>query len=870
MPRKFSTKSEPACYQPQPVDMELSFRKPDNGDSHTPSGMYSSVGEDSNQSQRRGMIRFKCSDDGKEGPEKYSPETKPALPRYSPTGKSLKDETVVASTSDPIRETEFHNPFDDPNINPVLRTCHFTDPGRISKSYTLDFDSTGKIKTSYRHRDESSLAKEHSKKTMEYRMSTPQRASFEDTEDEWQPLHREYPGRTDEVALSGIDSDHTYDGGGYSEDEAQPIQNEKPSASESRSLSKANANKSCQDIWAESSTTTPRLTPGQTTPFDEKTLYNYSPETRQYRGGILSSLMKLYTIPVENSSVHDSDTCRSSPTIQSPKTARSKISPRKDPSLSRMASVNESSHQPQTQKKRLNKGSLRSVGKRLNSSSLIGTAKSKLSAKTRSDDEIKITVHIAETLSRQDYLLKLCRALMLFGAPTHRLEEYMRMSARVLEIQGSFLYIPGCMIISFDDPETHTTEVRLVKIVQGINLGLLKDVHEIYKEVVHDVISVEEATHRLHKISNSAPKHNPWVLVIVHGLASASVAPFAFQGRYIDMPICFFLGCILGFLQLIVAPRSDLYNNVFEISAAVLTSFLSRFFGSIQKGNLFCFSAMAQASIALILPGYIVLCGSLELQSRSMVAGSVRMVYAIIYSLFLGFGISIGTTFYGLLDVNATNATVCSGPAMSDYEKWPWVVVFTLCLCIINQAKWKQTPVMLFIGFSGYIVNFFSAKRFPSSAQISNTLGAFAVGMLGNLYSRMRHGVAAAALLPAIFVQVPSGLAASGSLLAGLSTAEKITNSTDGGSGVVNGTGSVGPADSSLYHSFHPFNPDKSVHSLTLALTVSVTSPEELNTIVFNVGYSMIQIAIGITVGLFMSALVIYPFGKRRSGLFTF
>jgi hypothetical protein len=44
----------------------------------------------------------------------------------------------------------------------------------------------------------------------------------------------------------------------------------------------------------------------------------------------------------------------------------------------------------------------------------------------------------------------------------------------------------------------------------------------------------------------------------------------------------------------------------------------------------------------------------------------------------------------------------------------------------------------------------------------------------------------------------------------------------------------------------------------------------ELNSIVFNVGYSMIQVAIGITVGLFLSALIVYPFGKRRSGLFSF
>jgi len=264
------------------------------------------------------------------------------------------------------------------------------------------------------------------------------------------------------------------------------------------------------------------------------------------------------------------------------------------------------------------------------------------------------------------------------------------------------------------------------------------------------------------------------------------------------MPICFLLGSILGFLQLIVAPRSDLYSNVFEICAAVFTSFLARAFGSIRGGKLFCFSAMAQSSIALILPGYMVLCASLELQSKSMVAGSVRMVYAIIYSLFLGFGITVGTAFYGLMDPNATSATTCQNP-ITGFYKWPFVPAFALCLAFINQAKWRQMPVMVVIAFAGYVVNYFSAMKFPSSAQIANTFGALTVGVLGNLYSRLHHGVAAAALLPAIFVQVPSGLAASGSLLSGLSTADQITNSTS----KLNGTVSNGTSIVSCLDHFH-------------------------------------------------------------------
>ncbi|RAL61033.1 hypothetical protein DID88_010129 [Monilinia fructigena] len=628
--------------------------------------------------------------------------------------------------------------------------------------------------------------------------STPnsRRNSFDDDADDHPSPRPRNPGglpvRIDDIPLVPMGS-RPYDGADSDED----IQNEKTkesSSTEAHKLVRSHTSKGRKDAF-KMPVPRPGLVSGQVTPEDEHAIMeDYVPRPQQFRGGVLSSILKLYNSP-PNGAMSTPVSRRNSSESTLPWYHQ------KNQSQDTLAGLMEASAMlaapaggTVTPKKRPTRPGM---GKRTHSGRLIETAARQLTGRPRLEDEIRITIHIAETLSRQKYLLKLCRALMTYGAPTHRLEEYMKMTARVLEIDAQVLYIPGCMIISFDDASTHTTEVKLVRSVQGVDLGKLKDVHEIYKEVVHDVIGVEEATQRLDAIIQRKPKFHPWFLVMVYGFASASVAPFAFEARLIDLPIAFVLGCLLGFLQLIVAPKSDLYANVFEISAAVLTSFLARAFGSIRGGNLFCFSALSQSSIALILPGYMVLCGSLELQSRSMVAGSVRMVYAIIYSLFLGYGITIGTAVYGLMDSNATS----------------------------------------------YIVNFFSAKRFPSSAQISNTLGALAVGVLGNLYSRVRHGVAAAALLPAIFVQVPSGLAASGSLLAGLSTADSITNSTTyaNGTAKVNGTS-----------------------------TVTVSSSEDLNTIVFNVGYSMIQVAIGITVGLFLSALIVYPFGKRRSGLFSF
>lgn len=609
---------------------------------------------------------------------------------------------------------------------------------------------------------------------------------------------------------------------------------------------------------------------GQVTPVEERDPDTYVERPTHYRGGILSTLLKLQE---QQQSGHQHG---QSHTIVGDDTAAGlSLSPAgigggrsvdssgrgtpkrqkwydKSPNLSTTSLSSTAKHTPSS-----SMGDSRPPLNRARSSGgIVGAAAKRFSGKPRLEDEIRITIHIAEILSRQRYLMKLCRALMKYGAPTHRLEEYMRMSARVLEIEGQFLYIPGCMVMSFDDTSTHTTEVKLIKTPQGVDLGRLADVHETYKVVVHDVIGVEEAMQRLDEIMHRKPKYKVWFLILMYGFASATVGPFAFYARPIDMPIAFILGCLLGSLQLFVAPRSDLYSNVFEISAAVLTSFLARAFGSIpyKGGYLFCFSALAQSSIALILPGYMVLCGSLELQSKSLVAGSVRMVYAIIYSLFLGFGITIGTSIYGVIDKNASSEYTCpSNPMGGEYiSRFPFVPLFTLCLIMINQAKWKQTPVMIVIAFAGYLVNFFSAKRFASNIQIANALGAFAIGVMGNLYSRLVHGLAAAAILPAIFVQVPSGLAASGSLVSGIQSADSIAQH---GSGVI-GNGAEGFANAS-----NSSSPSPSPGS-------SGSGP--YGSVVFDIGYGMVQVAIGITVGLFLAALVVYPLGKRRSGLFSF
>lgn len=446
--------------------------------------------------------------------------------------------------------------------------------------------------------------------------------------------------------------------------------------------------------------------------------------------------------------------------------------------------------------------------------------------KKRMAAEAKITVHIADLLQRHRFVLRMCKALMLYGAPTHRLEEYMVMTSRVLEIDGQFLYIPGCMIVSFGDATTRTSEVQLVRVAQGLNLWKLHQVHSVYKKVIHDTMSAAEGNLLIDKILQDKNLYSPWICVFLYGFCSAMVTPFAFGGDWINLAISFFMGSCVGCLQYIVSQRSNMYSNVFEVSASIVVSFCGRAFGTIHHSKI-CFGAVTQGSLALILPGYIILCGSLELQSRNLVAGSVRMFYAIIYSLFLGFGITLGAALFGWMCAEASNDASCNTGLISPLYRILFVPAFTVGISLINQASWRQLPVMVVISCTGYVVTYYAGKHFQNSTEFTAALAAFVIGLMGNLYSRIWQGLAVSAMLPAIFVQVPSGVASQSSLLAGIQSANELTN---------HGNSTGGTADLSSSMAF---------------------------------GVTMVQVSIGITVGLFASSLFIYPFGKKKTGLFS-
>ncbi|KAK0549151.1 pheromone-regulated protein prm10 [Tilletia horrida] len=493
-----------------------------------------------------------------------------------------------------------------------------------------------------------------------------------------------------------------------------------------------------------------------------------------------------------------------------------------------------------------------------------------------------ITCHVSHVAERQKFILKLAKALMLFGAPSHRIESQLNATANVLEVDAQFIHFPGIVIASFGDIDKRTSETHFVKSSSALVLGQLHNVHIIYRQVVHDEISVADGAAQLMALLKEKPCYSVWQRVCIAGLLCWIISPLSFGGSFIDAFISSAYGIGLTFLQLHVARKNAMYSNIFEISVAIIISFISR---GLSTTGLFCYQSIASSGVILVLPGYIILCGSLELASKNMIAGSVRMVYAIIYSLFLGFGIAIGSDMYFLLDPAArqsmwvplnnnvevqgtftltnstgpnmlTNSTMMNATApMPMWDgtftftngttnalntgsiicerrpEWPWyrrnispwfnflfVPVFSCLLCMANgqPLKSRELPVMIIIACTGYVANMTANHFIFQRSDIVSLAGSFVIGILGNAYSRIFRGTAFTAMAVAVLFLVPSGMAMAGGLAM-----------TYRGS------------DGDLYSNG------------------------------LSIGFRMVSVAIGITVGLFGSGLVIYSFGRRKgSALF--
>ncbi|KAF8967194.1 hypothetical protein BGZ46_000235 [Entomortierella lignicola] len=366
------------------------------------------------------------------------------------------------------------------------------------------------------------------------------------------------------------------------------------------------------------------------------------------------------------------------------------------------------------------------------------------------------TIHrdIADILTHQSFLIMIARSLILYGAPSHRIEETCALLAQKMGVDASFALLPGLMTISFNDPETHTSDTRHLRCSQGMDMNKLAGVHRIVLDVLNGE-SVEKANQDLEKLTQEPGLYPLWLTLLGWLGSSAFVAPLAFNGGGYDMLLAGFCGLMVGILG-VIAGKFPVYGNVFEMTASILVGFVAKSFG-----DRVCFSAVALAGVVVLLPGLLLTQAIMELSSRNIVSGAVKMFYALMYAFFLGFGLTLGAEFWDYIaDVSTVaSASACQHPI----NRWWYFIVYPAVSASINivfNAHPRQWFGMTSVTAIGFVVTIF----FKTGPQINAAIAAFAVGISGQLYGRLTGQLSYVPLLSGVLLLVPGSVGVRGIL----------------------------------------------------------------------------------------------------------
>jgi uncharacterized membrane protein YjjP (DUF1212 family) len=170
----------------------------------------------------------------------------------------------------------------------------------------------------------------------------------------------------------------------------------------------------------------------------------------------------------------------------------------------------------------------------------------------------------------------------MFGGPSHRFQAQIQSTAKVLDIQLSCMYLPDVMLISFDDAATGTSNIKLIRQAPALDLDKLQLAYNLYwkvivtlflsrfisdmtlsNQVIHDKISVKDASTELNMLMCRNPLYSSWKLVIIGAFCSTWICSVGFNGSFIDSLISFPMGALLVGVQL-ASVKNELYSNVFE------------------------------------------------------------------------------------------------------------------------------------------------------------------------------------------------------------------------------------------------------------------------------------------------------------------
>jgi len=346
------------------------------------------------------------------------------------------------------------------------------------------------------------------------------------------------------------------------------------------------------------------------------------------------------------------------------------------------------------------------------------------------------------------FVEKLGRALHRYGLPSHRLEEALVAVAERLGLEGQFFATPTAIFASLRRDGAERT--ILIRVDPGeVDLEKLSRLDALLQLVIREEVSTTEASRTVDEIVAAVPRYRGLVVVLGFAIASAAASRF-FGGGWREFAVGGMIGLATGTLALVTARFPGRFR-VFEPLAAFVAGVIAATAGTLLSPVSVYVATCA--GLIVLIPGLSLTIAINELATRNLAAGTVRLNYALLIFLQIGFGVALGlrlgTQLFG------------SAPLVEPAELPAWTLFASLAvtaagLTVLFKARPRDVG---WVGLAGAIA--FAGARLGAhlgGPEVGAFTGALLVGLASNAFARLRERPAVVMLVPGIMLLVPGSI----------------------------------------------------------------------------------------------------------------
>ncbi|WP_337843290.1 threonine/serine exporter family protein [Rheinheimera sp.] len=354
----------------------------------------------------------------------------------------------------------------------------------------------------------------------------------------------------------------------------------------------------------------------------------------------------------------------------------------------------------------------------------------------------------ASFIEKRRFIVRLGKMLHKFGTPAYRLESHLQEIAKLLHIGASFAITPTVLTFVLWIPGDDNEYTHVARVSPGeLDLGSLSKVDELVDALASSKMTLRDVDLKLEEIANAPNPYSRWATFAAFG-ASGGAFAMLMRASWHDV----FWACLLSllvYLFVLWSERSRRVAHMLEPLVA-LVSALAATAVFLYLDPMINVPLVVLSSIIVFIPGLALTLGLAELAARHLVSGTARIMDAIMLLFKLSFGAFLGVAFGQALFGQIPPELAPSVPAWTS-----WLAIAILCgsLVVVFKARLRHAFWGILSGFIAYAASLWGAHYLGLA--LGAFVGAFAVGLYGNLFNRLMNAPGSIVSLQGMIVLVP-------------------------------------------------------------------------------------------------------------------